>query len=55
MAYRDWGSKTGGGGVASKEHEELARKNRLRQLAIDTVDLKNDPYFMRNHLGTYVV
>eukprot|EP00178_Gracilaria_changii_P004927 TRINITY_DN179_c0_g1_i1.p1 TRINITY_DN179_c0_g1~~TRINITY_DN179_c0_g1_i1.p1 ORF type:complete len:257 (+),score=27.78 TRINITY_DN179_c0_g1_i1:1760-2530(+) len=53
MAYRDWGSKTGGGGVASKEHEALARKERLRQLAIDTVDLKNDPYFMRNHLGTY--
>lgn len=53
MAYRDWGAKTGGGGVASKEHENLARKERLRQLALDTVDLKNDPYFMRNHLGTY--
>lgn len=53
MAYRDWGAKTGGGGVASKEHENLARKERLRQLASDTVDLKNDPYFMRNHLGTY--
>lgn len=53
MAYRDWGSKTGGGGVASKDHEDLHRKQRLRDLAIDTVDLKNDPYFMRNHLGTY--
>lgn len=53
MAYRDWGSKTGGGGVASKEHEDLQRKERLRQLAMDTVDLKNDPYFMRNHLGSY--
>lgn len=53
MAYRDWGSKTGGGGVASQDHENLARKERLRQLAMDTVDLKNDPYFMRNHLGTY--
>ncbi|CAN8061454.1 unnamed protein product [Agarophyton chilense] len=53
MAYRDWGAKTGGGGVASKEHEALARKQRLRELAMDTVDLKNDPYFMRNHLGTY--
>lgn len=53
MANRDWGAKTGGGGVASKEHENLARKERLRQLALDTVDLKNDPYFMRNHLGTY--
>lgn len=53
MAYRDWGAKTGGGGVASKDHENLARKERLRLLALDTVDLKNDPYFMRNHLGTY--
>lgn len=53
MAYRDWGSKTGGGGVASKEHEDLQRRERLRQLAMDTVDLKNDPYFMRNHLGSY--
>lgn len=53
MAYRDWGAKTGGGGVASKEHENLARKERLRELAMETVDLKNDPYFMRNHLGTY--
>lgn len=53
MAYRDWGAKTGGGGVSSKEHEDLQRKERLRQLAMDTVDLKNDPYFMRNHLGSY--
>lgn len=53
MSNRDWGSKTGGGGVASKDHEGLARKERLRQLAMDTIDLKKDPYFMRNHLGTY--
>lgn len=53
MAHRDWGSKTGGGGVASKEHEDLQRKERLRQLAMDTVDLKSDPYLMRNHLGSY--
>lgn len=39
--------------MASKEHEDLQRKERLRQLAMDTVDLKNDPYFMRNHLGSY--
>jgi len=29
------------------------RKERLRQLALETVDLNKDPYFMRNHLGTY--
>lgn len=53
MAHRDWGSKTGGGGVASEDHERLARRERLRQLTLETVDLKKDPYFMRNHLGTY--
>jgi splicing factor 3A subunit 2 len=52
MAHRDWGSKTGGGVVASADHEALARKERLRQLASDTVDLSKDPYFMRNHLGS---
>ena len=26
---------------------------RLRQLALETIDLNKDPYFMRNHLGTY--
>lgn len=29
------------------------RKERLRQLALETIDLNKDPYFMRNHLGTY--
>lgn len=53
MANRDWGAKTGGGGVASEDHEALMRKERLRQLALETVDLKKDPYFMRNHLGSY--
>lgn len=26
---------------------------RLRQLALDTIDLAKDPYLMRNHLGSY--
>uniref|UniRef100_A0A1I8FPU8 Matrin-type domain-containing protein n=1 Tax=Macrostomum lignano TaxID=282301 RepID=A0A1I8FPU8_9PLAT len=26
---------------------------RLRQLALETIDLQKDPYFMKNHLGTY--
>jgi splicing factor 3A subunit 2 len=53
MGDRDWGSKTGGGGVASEDHQALARKERLRQLTRETVDLAKDPYFMRNHLGSY--
>jgi hypothetical protein len=47
------GSKFGGGGVSSAQHSERERKDRLRQLALETVDLAKDPYLMRNHLGTY--
>eukprot|EP00554_Chaetoceros_debilis_P005692 CAMPEP_0194078068 /NCGR_PEP_ID=MMETSP0149-20130528/4545_1 /TAXON_ID=122233 /ORGANISM="Chaetoceros debilis, Strain MM31A-1" /LENGTH=228 /DNA_ID=CAMNT_0038759235 /DNA_START=57 /DNA_END=743 /DNA_ORIENTATION=- len=47
------GSKFGGGGVSSGQQSERERKDRLRELAIETVDLAKDPYLMRNHLGTY--
>ena len=39
--------------MASLDHEKLARRERLRQLTMDTIDLSKDPYFMRNHLGSY--
>merc|ERR1712212_50555 len=29
------------------------RRERLAALAAETIDLAKDPYFMRNHLGTY--
>ncbi|CAI4232014.1 unnamed protein product [Auanema sp. JU1783] len=47
------GGKTGGGGVASASDAGVDRKERLRQLALETIDLAKDPYFMRNHIGTY--
>jgi splicing factor 3A subunit 2 len=31
----------------------IERRERLRQLALETIDLQKDPYFMKNHLGTY--
>ena len=43
----------GGGGVQSSEQANVDRRERLRKLALETVDLNKDPYFMRNHLGTY--
>ena len=46
-------SKPGSGGVASAQASNIARRERLRQLATDSADLRNDPYFMRNHLGSY--
>ena len=47
------GSKFGGGGQASWDNAERDRKERLRQLALESIDLAKDPYLMRNHLGTY--
>jgi splicing factor 3A subunit 2 len=47
------GGKTGGGGVASAQQESIDRRERLRKLALETIDLAKDPYFMRNHLGQY--
>ena len=50
---RDWGAKAGSGGVASDTQAKVDRRERLRQLALQTVDLQKDPYFMKNHLGSY--
>jgi splicing factor 3A subunit 2 len=47
------GSKFGGGGVSSSQHAERERKERLRQLALESIDLAKDPYLMKNHLGSY--
>eukprot|EP00798_Chlamydomonas_sp_ICE-L_P023178 gene23178-30390_t len=48
---REHGSKAGGGGVASAQQEAIDRRERLRRLALETIDLAKDPYYMRNHLG----
>jgi len=29
------------------------RRERLRKLALETIDLNKDPYFMKNHLGSH--
>nr|CAD2177791.1 unnamed protein product [Meloidogyne enterolobii] len=47
------GGKTGGGGVASATDANVDRRERLRQLALETIDLQKDPYFMRNHMGGF--
>eukprot|EP00164_Ancoracysta_twista_P006784 GFYU01009514.1.p1 GENE.GFYU01009514.1~~GFYU01009514.1.p1 ORF type:complete len:252 (+),score=53.15 GFYU01009514.1:97-852(+) len=53
MGDRDWGSKPGSGGVASGSAAGVDRRERLRQLAMETIDISKDPYFMKNHLGSY--
>ncbi|EEB05481.2 zinc finger protein Sap62 [Schizosaccharomyces japonicus yFS275] len=47
------GVRFGGGGVAGYQETNAARRERLRQLALETIDLSKDPYFMKNHLGTF--
>jgi hypothetical protein len=47
------GSKFGGGGISSAAQTERERKERLKQLALESIDLAKDPYFVRNHLGSY--
>lgn len=49
------GGKTGSGGVASWSDANRDRRERLRQLALETIDLNKDPYFMKNHLGKFSV
>lgn len=49
------GGKTGGGGVASWSESNRDRRERLRQLALETIDLNKDPYFMKNHLGNLLI
>ena len=47
------GSKVGSGGQLSEAQASIARRERLRKLALENIDLQKDPYFMRNHVGTF--
>ena len=52
MDAREHGSKVGSGGVASQQQANVDRRERLRRLALETIDLAKDPYFMKNHRPT---
>ncbi|TKX19979.1 pre-mRNA-splicing factor-like protein 5 [Elsinoe australis] len=47
------GSKFGGGGVASQSATNADRRERLRKLALETIDLDKDPYIFKNHVGAF--
>lgn len=47
------GSKIGSGGQMSESQAALERKERLRKLALETIDITKDPYIIRNNLGTF--
>ncbi|CAK9153801.1 unnamed protein product [Ilex paraguariensis] len=50
---REWGSKLGSGDAASAQNEAIDRRERLCRLALETIDLAKDPYFMRNPFSSY--
>lgn len=39
--------------MASTSATNADRRERLRKLALETIDLEKDPYFFRNHVGSY--
>lgn len=47
------GHKFGSSGIASDDISNVHRRERLRKLALETIDINKDPYFMKNHLGSY--
>lgn len=47
------GGKTGTGGLLSASESNADRRERLKKLAMETIDLSRDPYFLKNHLGSY--
>lgn len=47
------GSKKGSGGVAGWSEENVDRRERLRRLALESIELDKDPYFFKNHVGRF--
>ena len=37
--------------MASASETAVDRRERLRKLALETIDISKDPYILRNHLG----
>ncbi|KAJ3450809.1 splicing factor 3a subunit [Anaeramoeba flamelloides] len=50
---REHGSKPGVGGLRSDGQSNVERRKRLRQLALENVNLEQDPYFLKNHIGLF--
>jgi splicing factor 3A subunit 2 len=50
---REWVSKPRSGGKYFVQNEAIDRRERLRHLSLEIIDLTKDPYFMRNHFCIY--
>lgn len=47
------GHKTGSGMPLTREDITLQRKERLKKLALETIDIRKDPYILKNNVGMY--
>ena len=47
------GSKVGSGGQLSSSQQAANQRERLRKLALETIDLSKDPYLIRTNVGTF--
>ena len=45
--------KTGSGEILTQSEANAERRERMRRMAMETIDLAKDPYFMKNHWGSY--
>jgi splicing factor 3A subunit 2 len=53
MDFQHREGATGSAGIAGAAETNVNRRERLRRLAMETIELAKDPYFMKNHLGSY--
>ena len=47
------GGTYGAGMMMSRTDENLQRKSRQKRLILESMDLTKDPYFFKNHIGTF--
>lgn len=50
---REYGSRTGGGGVMNQDQMRLHTRRMQGEIFQDLIDLSKDPYFQKNHLGSF--
>ena len=53
MDYQNRPGGRTGTAAPSAAQTQNDRRERLRKLALETIDLAKDPYFLKNHLGSY--
>eukprot|EP00818_Percolomonas_sp_WS_P004101 CAMPEP_0117445858 /NCGR_PEP_ID=MMETSP0759-20121206/6023_1 /TAXON_ID=63605 /ORGANISM="Percolomonas cosmopolitus, Strain WS" /LENGTH=232 /DNA_ID=CAMNT_0005238069 /DNA_START=148 /DNA_END=846 /DNA_ORIENTATION=+ len=52
QGHREHHAKTGSAALSQSQIEKI-RKDRVKNLTLSAVDLSKDPFFLKNHLGTY--